>query len=560
MPPDPCCILQRVSPGTFDDPYARPVDPVAIEPQRVAFSKHGMVASAHPGATEAGSRVLAEGGNAVDAAVTAALCAGRLRAPRLGSRRPDHDAGPPGRAPAHLRVGRVFPGAEPGDAGEPLPKARRRRGLRGHHRARHPRGAGLGTAHLREHRPRPAPWRPAIELAREGCAGERAPALRLTRRELRQAEAAAARGSTSSAKGGRRASPTAGSLLVISPCWPATFERLAAKGIEELLPGRASRATSTADMEANGGLLRDDDLAQIPVAHRAASRWRPAWVPGAWSPSRRRARAGCWWRCSTSSPSWVRTRWTRTTPEGAVMLAEVMRHGPARSPRPAPTTRASTSRSTIAAWRAAAYAREVAQGLRKRVHRPMGETTHLSVMDRFGNAVALTQSIEHVYGVRCRRRPSSASSTTTTCRPSSTTDMHPPLLHAAQRRPLGERRPHHPVPRQATPGSPSARPGSERIVSAILQVLLRLRHPLAPGGDLGAAHARLGGRARCRWRRRGMRNDIPEALERARLRGRSARGLVLLPGLRAARDARSARATWASPTRAATDRRGGPTE
>ena len=46
------------------------------EPQRIAASTHGMVSTAHYSATAAGVRMLAQGGNAVDAAVAAALALG----------------------------------------------------------------------------------------------------------------------------------------------------------------------------------------------------------------------------------------------------------------------------------------------------------------------------------------------------------------------------------------------------------------------------------------------------------------------------------------------------
>lgn len=47
-----------------------------IEPQRVGVSRKGMVSTQHRCATEAGVRMLEEGGNAVDAAVAAALALG----------------------------------------------------------------------------------------------------------------------------------------------------------------------------------------------------------------------------------------------------------------------------------------------------------------------------------------------------------------------------------------------------------------------------------------------------------------------------------------------------
>ena len=50
--------------------------PRVVEPQRVGASKIGMVATAHHCATDAGKEILAAGGNAIDAAVAAALALG----------------------------------------------------------------------------------------------------------------------------------------------------------------------------------------------------------------------------------------------------------------------------------------------------------------------------------------------------------------------------------------------------------------------------------------------------------------------------------------------------
>jgi gamma-glutamyltranspeptidase/glutathione hydrolase len=47
-----------------------------IFPQRIAFSRRGMISSAHRCATQAGIEILEDGGNAIDAAVAAAFTLG----------------------------------------------------------------------------------------------------------------------------------------------------------------------------------------------------------------------------------------------------------------------------------------------------------------------------------------------------------------------------------------------------------------------------------------------------------------------------------------------------
>ena len=56
-----------------DTEFIEPMKIKVPEPQRVAVSKLGMVATAHFLATEAGVRLLEAGGNAFDAAVAAAF-------------------------------------------------------------------------------------------------------------------------------------------------------------------------------------------------------------------------------------------------------------------------------------------------------------------------------------------------------------------------------------------------------------------------------------------------------------------------------------------------------
>ena len=59
-----------------DTEFFEPAEIRLPEPQRVAASPHGMVATAHFRATEVGVAILEQGGNAIDAAVAAAFALG----------------------------------------------------------------------------------------------------------------------------------------------------------------------------------------------------------------------------------------------------------------------------------------------------------------------------------------------------------------------------------------------------------------------------------------------------------------------------------------------------
>ena len=60
----------------LDTEFFEPAEVRIHEPQRIAVSKHGMVATAHFKATDAGVAILEQGGNAIDAAVAVAFALG----------------------------------------------------------------------------------------------------------------------------------------------------------------------------------------------------------------------------------------------------------------------------------------------------------------------------------------------------------------------------------------------------------------------------------------------------------------------------------------------------
>jgi gamma-glutamyltranspeptidase/glutathione hydrolase len=140
-----------------------------------------------------------------------------------------------------------------------------------------------------------------------------------------------------------------------------------------------------------------------------------------------------------------------------------------------------------------------------------GDTTHLSVMDRFGNVVSLTQSIERVYGSFAAspklgflyNNYMSAFEYKDITHPNYLRPAAVPWASVAPTIVFKGRKP------WMTIGSP----GSERITSAILQVLLRLRTQSPYDAVSGPRlHCSIKGRVSLEASR--MRNDIPVALEK----------------------------------------------
>jgi gamma-glutamyltranspeptidase/glutathione hydrolase len=345
---------------------------------------------------------------------------------------------------------------------------------------------------------------PAIEIAESGYVVSELQS-QLTRRELRHLRKGNAGMHFLSETG---AAPRAGSLRR-QPVLARTLMRIARDGVEDFYVGSIARAIHE-DMENNGGLIRDDDLAQIPwpierkpVATRLSS-WRVVTFP---PPGAGRVLIEMLNVLSELGERPI----DFDTPQGAVLIAEVMRRGQLDR-RDRPYDPAFYEQIDDRKMVSRDYARSLARGIRRRFRPPRtrGETTHLSVMDRFGNAVALTQSIEQVYGA-CVATPDlgflyndymSAFDYEDIAHPYFLRPNAAPWASVAPTLVFGGRKPSIAI------GSP----GSERIVSAILQVLLRLRDR-SPFEAVSAPrlHCSFAGKVSIEAPR--FRGDVLEALE-----------------------------------------------
>ena len=488
--------------GSIDTDLLELTDKRIHEPQRVAASRQGMVSTAHYSATAAGVEMLERGGNAVDAAVAAALALGVCEpaASGLGGQTMMlvHDVAAgrtvaldgSSRAPNRALVERFAN----------LSADRRR----GHLATTVPSSVAV-YAHALETFGR-LDWatvlEPAIVLAEDGYEVS-VLQQRLARRELRHLRAGS--GSRFFLVEGRRVY-RAGATLV-QPVLARTLRRLAREGFEDFYLGETARLIHE-DMEASGGILLADDLAQIPqpierqpLAGRfGRDRLLTMPLPGA---------GRTLVEMINIHQSLPRPLRDIDSPDGAVCLAETIRLALIdRQDRPFdPNLYSQASDKQMLSRR---YARAMAQQMMQRFghgdtvrraptgagdgdgetvgHPPVtgsGETTHLSVMDSEGNAVALTQSIENVYG-SCAASPELGFLYNNYMNAFQTADASHPYYLRPNAVPWANVAPTI-VFKEHTPWLAIGSPGSERIPPAILQVLLRLRLRMA--SPLGAVAA-----------------------------------------------------------------------
>lgn len=471
-----------------------------VEPQRVAASPGGMVSTAHHCATAAGQEILGAGGNAVDAAVAAALALGVCEpaASGIGGQTMLLIHTPSPRRTVALDGSSRAPNRAMAESLQPPER------LRGHAATTVPSTLATLQYALREfgRLPFARVVEPAIRLAHEGFVITPLH-NRLAKRELRKLRAGTA--SLFFLQSGTRP-PAIGSVFR-QPVLGGTLERLARQGVEDFYQGGIARQIYQ-DMQAHQGLLHLDDLARIPqpIERRPVScnfdglRVITFPPPGAGRTLIEML------HILEHLPS---EDWRPDTPRGALIMAEVIRRAfMDRRDRPFdPTFYAQVDDRHMMS---AEYAGRVARQIRRRI-KSHGDTTHLSVMDREGNVVGLTQSIERVYG-SFAASPELGFLYNNYMSAFEYEDISHPYYMRPNAVPWASVAPTI-VFRGRRPWAVLGSPGSDRIAPSIVQVLIRLKHQ-SPYDAVAAPrmHCRINGDVSLEAAR--MRDDIPPYLER----------------------------------------------
>jgi gamma-glutamyltranspeptidase/glutathione hydrolase len=240
---------------------------------------------------------------------------------------------------------------------------------------------------------------------------------------------------------------------------------LAQKGVDEFYLGKIAELIER-DMIRHGGLIRKDDLAQIqpPIERRPVACWFDGHRVMTFPPPGAGRTLIEMLNIVSHLP---KKYWNPDRSLGALILSRVMQQA-YRDRRDRPYDPAFYAQVSDRKMLSMDYAKRMARRIRTQ-----GETIHLSVLDRFGNAVGLTQSIERVFG-SC----SATEELGFLYNNYLTAFEHEDISHPYYLRPNA-------VPwasvaptiifRGRKPWLVIGSPGSERITASIFQVLLRLR-------------------------------------------------------------------------------------
>lgn len=368
---------------------------------KAAEAPNGMVATAAKEATDAGVEMLRKGGNAVDAAVAAAMALGvcESQASGLGGQTmmliyADKKAialDGSSRAPSLAHVNAIY-------------KRDRLKGYRATTVPSTP--AALWYAHERFGS---LPWQqilePAIHLAREGC---RITPLqhRLQKRELDKFnEVDSKSGAYYFLNDGKPYEP---GLLFRQPELAELLKKISEKGIKEFYIGGIAKIIDS-DMRENGGLLRYDDLALMPwpIIRKPLKRhYRDVTVHTMPPPGSGRTLLFALLMLDQLPPETFHHMEDEN--KRMRLLVEILRKAfLERSDRPFDPAYYPQleEKHMLRRKYARKEVKKISRNVDKTIHSAIaaedelsGETTHLSVIDNKGMAVSLTQSIERVYG------------------------------------------------------------------------------------------------------------------------------------------------------------------
>ncbi|UCG89477.1 MAG: gamma-glutamyltransferase [Gemmatimonadota bacterium] len=456
-----------------------------------------MVASAFPDATAAGVEMLAQGGNAIDAACAVGFALGVCEPQASG-------LGGQSTGLVHFE-GRTF--AVDGSSRAPslahktrLEKARRRRlGYRATTVPSTP--AACGWLHRHYGR---LDWatvlEPAVRLARQG--------YRITQlqhdlqvRECDNFEA------IPSGSGARYFLSDGGKPHPVGSCFrqpdlAGVLELMASNGVEAFYQGDIAQQID-ADMVANDGLLRADDLALIPwpIERPPVSRRYRGYLVKTMPPPG----AGRTLLLVLLMLNYLQSKFVGgQEPPRYHFLAETFRKAfMQRQDRPFdPNTYPQIQHKRMLSK---SFAREQASSIAKGmdVHLPLedapgedvGETTHFSVMDKDGNTVAMTQSIELAYGSKAAADGLGFLYNNYMMAFELDNPAHPYYLRP-NAVPWSTAAPTI-VFRRKQPWLAAGSPGSERIFSALAQFFVNVVDGSAPISEAAAApriHCSTGGR------------------------------------------------------------------
>ena len=440
-------------------------DPVSavIDPQKIAVSTKGMVASQHWEATQAGVEMLADGGNAIDAAVATAFALGVAEpaASGLGGQTAMllHTANPK-RTFALDGSSRVPSRATMDDCGDKEVR------LVGHRATTVPSTPAALAYALQRYGTMPLArvMEPAIRIAKEGYIITE---LQQTMQQAKLEHLLQGGAAKFFLKDGK--SPTPPGTLFKQPVLAGTLEVIARDGIESFYQGDIAAAIE-ADMLAHDGFIRRDDLALIPhpIERRPVSaRFRNFRAITYGPPGAGRTLVEILNVLERFDPK----EYDPDSLNGLLLMTEVIRRAQFdRRDRPYdPTFYQQVDERQMVSRE---YAAEVAKKLRQRMNKLRGETTHLSVMDNQGNVVALTQSIERIFGAGAVA-PKLGFLYNNYMAAFDYKDMAHPYYLRPNSVPWASVAPTI-LFRGSTPYLAIGSPGSERIAPAIAQVLVRL--------------------------------------------------------------------------------------